>query len=120
MQKALPRGSSVPVRMGRSRPPGSWQRSLKRPFPQLCAGNKGIRPGGAAHRSKRRVGCAVRWVGRCVLYPEAGWAPCSHHLPFLRGSDGETTYGILVPGLHMSTGFSGVCMWKKAEGEAAL
>lgn len=28
--------------------------------------------------------------------------------------------GILVPGLHMSAGFSGVCMWKKAEGEAAL
>lgn len=54
MQKALPRGSSVPVRMGRSRPPGSWQRSLKRPFPQLCAGNKGIRPGKHSRRCASR------------------------------------------------------------------
>lgn len=66
---------------------GQLAEIIKASVPALCAGTRASGQEnipGVAHRGKRRVGCAVRWVGRCVLYPKPGGRLGSHHLSFLQ------------------------------------
>ena len=73
-----------------------------------------------AYSGKWRTGQALGRTGCCIWAFKAGRTSGSYFLSVFGGPYSKTENGRLVSGVYLSTGFSGMCLRKKATGRAAV